>query len=233
MRVTELTLCRVVEAQHRVATLALVDSLAEQQLLEELLEASKPPLPPACDGLHYLLFTPFRYPPLPYGSRFRAADDPGVWYGAEQGATAFAELGYWRCRFIADSEGLQALRSVPHTLFSATARGPARDLRRAPWRDAGDWSHPSDYSACQAQARSARGDGLWLLRYASVRHPAHGGCAAVLTPQAFAHKNGGVQAQQTWFLHATADTATWVRSAGGSENEALEFDYRTPAAQDD
>ncbi len=126
------------------------------------------------------------------------------------------------------SEGLQALRSVPHTLFSATARGPARDLRRAPWRDAGDWSHPSDYSACQAQARSARGDGVWLLRYSSVRHPAHGGCAAVLTPQAFAHKNGGVQAQQT-----TAATATWVRSAGGSENEALEFDYRTPAAQDD
>lgn len=226
VRATELTLWRVVEAQHRVATLALVDNLAEQQLLEDLLEASKPPLPPGCEGLHYLLFTPFRYPPSPYGSRFRAAHDPGVWYGAEAASTAFAELGYWRCRFIADSTGLSTLRNTAHTLFQAQARGPARDLRRAPWREQGDWLNPSDYSACQAQARSARADGVQLLRYASVRHPKHGGCAAVLSPQAFAYPNGGVKEQQTWFLHATADTATWVRSTGGKDDEASEFSYR-------
>ena len=54
-------LWRGVEAQHRVATVRLVDNLAEQELLERLIEDSKPPLPPDCAGLHYLLATPFRY----------------------------------------------------------------------------------------------------------------------------------------------------------------------------
>jgi hypothetical protein len=219
-------LWRVVEAQHRVATLALVDNLAEQHLLEDLLEASKPALPPGCERLHYLLFTPFRYPSAQYGSRFRATTDPGIWYGAEDGPTACAELGYWRCRFVADSAGLKTLRGVAHTLFQAKLRGPARDLRRPPWRNAGDWMNPSDYSACQQQAKAARAEGIQLLRYASVRHPDHGGCAAVLTPLAFV-PGSGVSRQQTWFLHATASTATWVRSAGS--DEALEFHYEPMA----
>ncbi len=68
-------LWRGVEAQHRVATMRLVDSLDDQAMLERLLEASKPALPPAADGLHYLLATPFRYR-SPHGSRFRAGTDP-------------------------------------------------------------------------------------------------------------------------------------------------------------
>src|SRR5436190_6610717 len=48
---------RAVESQHQVATRKLVDSDAEQAILEDVLERYKPPLP---DGsrLHYLLFTP-------------------------------------------------------------------------------------------------------------------------------------------------------------------------------
>ena len=42
----ELTLWRAVEAQHVVATRALVDSLAEQEILESVLEASKPRVRP-------------------------------------------------------------------------------------------------------------------------------------------------------------------------------------------
>ena len=57
-----------------------MDSLAEQELLESLLEQSKPPVPGACAKLDYLLYTPFRYPPSHYGSRFRSYADPGVWY---------------------------------------------------------------------------------------------------------------------------------------------------------
>jgi hypothetical protein len=51
----------VVEAQHQVSTHKLVDSLSEQALLEELIEATKPTVPPECRHLDYLLFTPFRY----------------------------------------------------------------------------------------------------------------------------------------------------------------------------
>src|SRR5947209_7771341 len=80
-------LWRVVEAQHTASTMRLGDSLEEQAALELILEASKPPLPPAVRRLHYLLATPFRYRPH-LGSRFRAAFDAGGWYGAEAVRTA-------------------------------------------------------------------------------------------------------------------------------------------------
>ncbi len=45
-------LWRAVEAQHRVSTLRLVDTLAEQAQLEALLETSKPTLPAAAKPRH-------------------------------------------------------------------------------------------------------------------------------------------------------------------------------------
>ena len=57
-------LLRMVESQEQVATRSLVDDLAEQALLEQMLEQSKPPLPDNASNLDYLLSTPFRYPPL-------------------------------------------------------------------------------------------------------------------------------------------------------------------------
>src|SRR5262245_11246750 len=79
------TCWRLVEAQHHVSTLKLVDSVKERELLEELIEATKPPLPPECRGLHYLLSTPFRYGSVyPAGSRFRRAGlTEGVFYASE------------------------------------------------------------------------------------------------------------------------------------------------------
>ncbi len=51
---------RVVEGQHLLSTRHLVDSAAEHDLLERLLDDTKPPVPrgPEFAGLHYLLFTP-------------------------------------------------------------------------------------------------------------------------------------------------------------------------------
>src|SRR5262245_41559728 len=93
---------RVVEAQHRIATRRLVDSDAEQQLLEELIDSGKPPLPPEPEyqRLHYLLATPFRYPPLRHGSRFGTRFERGIWYGARAPRTAFAESAYYRLLFL-------------------------------------------------------------------------------------------------------------------------------------
>ncbi|TIW70696.1 MAG: RES domain-containing protein, partial [Mesorhizobium sp.] len=44
---------RMVEAQHRVSTLKLVDTLDEQSLLEDLVEDTKPHIPLECRHLHY------------------------------------------------------------------------------------------------------------------------------------------------------------------------------------
>jgi hypothetical protein len=208
----EVTLWRAVEAQHVVATRALVDSLAEQELLESVLEASKPRVPPQCAGFDYLLNTPFRYPPPARGSRFRGYDDPGVWYGAEAVRTSCAEIGYWRWRFVMDSHGLTRLDGVAHTVFQAVARGKSVDLRQEPFaRDEGMWGDPEDYGACHALARAARTAEIQIIRYASVRDPEHGGCGGILDCRAFSG-TGGVRQRQSWFLTVDKQRASWVRS---------------------
>ena len=205
-------LWRGVEAQHRVATMRLVDSLDEQAELERLLEASKPPLPRATAGpraaakpQHYLLSTPFRYR-SPYPSRFRAGGDPGLWYGAKERDTACAEVAYWRWRFLTDSAGLRDGELVTeHTLFQAQVRGVSIDLMRAPWSAAAAvWSHPTDYSACHALAKAARGHGVQWIRYASARR-AGGHCAAVLAPECLSLPEPA--RVETWLCKVTATQA--------------------------
>ncbi len=213
-------LWRAVEAQHIVSTLRLVDSPDELRVLEDILEATKPPLPAAARPLDYLLFTPFRYR-SPYGSRFRSPTDPGVFYGAETARTACAELGYWRWRFLQDSAGLKELGPAPQTLFEVGVKALAVDLERSPFsRDAALWKHPSDYSAAQEFGAVARTAGVALIRYASVRDPLPGRCGAVLTPAAFSAKRP-VSPHQTWFLTVTSDFAAFHR-----DRDVLDFDMR-------
>jgi len=206
-----------------VATRALVDSRAEQEVLEALLEDSKPPVPSPAAGLDYLLYTPFRYPPWRHGSRFRGSLDPGVWYGAEQIRTSCAEVGYWRWRFVTASHGLERLDGVPHTVFQALACGAAIDLRTEPFsRDRESWTDPEDYAPCQALAHSARKAHVAVIRYESVRDPEHGGCAAVLNPRAFA--GAAPRRRQTWFLTVDRRRASWVRGIPRA-GEAYEFTF--------
>jgi hypothetical protein len=72
----------------------VTDTLEEQEILEKIIEQTKPPIPPGCEGLDFLLMTPFRYSAQnPNGSRFRRPNAPdGVFYAAEHSSTAIAEL---------------------------------------------------------------------------------------------------------------------------------------------
>ena len=119
LRPLRLTSRRVVEAQHQVATRKLVDSADEQALLEELIERAKPP--DATGGRqHYLLFTPFRYPPLRHGSRFGGRHERGIWYGSEDRRTALWEVAYYRLLFL---DGTRAeLGTVMTQLTAFTVR---------------------------------------------------------------------------------------------------------------
>jgi hypothetical protein len=203
-------LWRAVEAQHRVATARLADTLQEQSLLEDLLEGSKPALPDP--PRHYLLTTPFRYPPVhPGGSRFRSATDAGVFYGAEERRTACAELGYWRWRFLLDSPKLPRLDPLPQTLFQVRIDCRALDLTELPLsRDAAAWRDPADYGPCQRIARVARGAGADAVRYSSVRDPDAGACGAVFTPRSFA---GEPSNEQSWLLAVTRERVRWRRDS--------------------
>jgi hypothetical protein len=217
----ELVAWRAVEAQHQVSTLALVDSLDEQARLEQLLEDSKPAVPADARELHWLLVTPFRYPPLHHGSRFRAVTDPGVFYGSEEVRTACAELGYWRWRFLLDSPRLISIDPKPQTVFSAAVGVLAIDLRSAAFNsESQTWTNPHDYSGCQAMASVARSAGVGVIRYESVRDPQRGGCIAVLMPGAFA-KRAPLQLQ-SWQLTVTRARVFWHRDSA-LNSEAYEF----------
>jgi hypothetical protein len=200
-------LWRVVEAQHRAATMRLVDTLEEQALLEELIEEAKPPLPPEAAGLHYLLAAPFRYRPYPEGSRFRRAGlTPGVFYASEEVETVMAELAFRRLLFLAESPEMTApARPVEHTAFRVACRtGRALDLTEPPLdRDRATWEHVSDYPPCQALAEAAGEVGIAALRYRSVRDPAGRMNVALLTPAAFAAK--APRGFQTWSVLARRD----------------------------
>lgn len=204
-------LWRGVEAQHVVSTMRLADNAAEQRVLEELLETSKPRLPPGAERHHYLVFTPFRYR-SPVASRFRRAHDPGVWYGAEELRTACTEVAFWKWRFLMDSEALaKGALQTEHTFFKARARGRCVDLTSSPWKAAAPaWAHKSDFRECQALADAARERDLGWIRYAAVR--ARGFCGAVLKPSALALAEPFEQ--QTWACKTTAAGA-WMQRAGG------------------
>jgi len=203
----------MVEAQHVASTMKIVDTPREQDVLEALLDASKPAMPHEAEALDYLLATPFRYPPLPGGSRFRVGIDPGVFYGADTVATAAAELGYWRWKFLDDAVDLERLEPVPHTAFCAQVETQAIDLRQAPFvAEAERWTHPNDYSATQALARVARVGEVGGIVYASVRSPTPAWCLALLTPEGFAQRKP-LNTHQTWWLAVTADGVLWRRDA--------------------
>jgi hypothetical protein len=198
-------LWRGVEAQRRVATMRLVDTLEEQEQLERILDGSKPPLPRGAAALHYLIATPFRYR-SPHASRFRAAADPGLWYGAREKATACAEVAYWRWRFLVDSAGLRGGELITeHSFFQAQVRGVAIDLTRPPWSEAASaWTQRDDYADCQALGRAARERGVQWIRYASVRRPP-GRCAAVFDPHCL--RLPQAERLETWVCKVTATQA--------------------------
>lgn len=200
---------RMVETQYVAATMRLVDSADEQLMLEEMLETSKPPLPPQAKGLHYLLAAPFRYVPQT-GSRFRAVNSPGIWYGADDAYCACAEIAYWRQRFLLDSVGLMKQTLVTDlSMYEASVQGRTLDLLSHPWVLAQTlWMHPSDYAETQKLATLVRDSlsGVTWIRYASVRASDHV-CAAVFDPRSLTMVTAEGR-YETWHCHTTADKVT-------------------------
>ncbi|TWO70153.1 RES domain-containing protein [Caenimonas sedimenti] len=203
----------------------LVDNLAEQQLLEQLIETSKPPLPPEAQGLHYLLGTPFRYA-SPHASRFREPHQPGIWYGAEDPHTVAAELAYWRWKFLVESDGLRDAQVVTeHTFFQARFTGAELDLTLPPWTAVRDLlRHGADYSACHRLARALRErpQPPAALRYESARREGST-CHAVLDPCALSLP--ALHLQQTWTCKTTRDLVMFLH-----DEDALEYAFGRDAA---
>jgi hypothetical protein len=201
----------VVELQSRSSTRALVDSLDEHALLELMLEESKPVAPEGAERLHYLLWTPFRYPPLPHGSRFGTRSEGGLWYGSEGLQTAFAEFSYYQFYFLEGPvEPLGPLRRRLSVFQTQVRTERGVDLTHPPFLAyRPTLSSPSRYTDSQALGAALRADGVQACRFHSARDSAGGTNVVVFTPKAFSRRKPGPL--QTWNCFATRTSVELTR----------------------
>ena len=219
LRALRIEAWRVVEAQHEVSTRKLVSSVAEQELLEEMVERVKPPAVSTAhqpSNLHYLLTTPIRYAPLKHGSRFGTRSERGIWYGAETLRTALADVAHYRMRFINASHaelGLVTSALTAFTVHMRTAAGGV-DLVSPPF-DAfrNDIAHTESYAATQLLGRAMRDAGVELWRWPSARDPDGGVCVGAFTPAVFAATKPKLF--ETWHCAADRSRVEFVRGGFG------------------
>jgi hypothetical protein len=183
------TLKRMVENQEQKVTVALVDNLAEHEILEGLLEDSKPDASfhKGLGRLDYLLRTPWRYPPLKWGSRFGRRFEPSLFYGALSDAALFAEAAYYRLVFLEGMATPFGDRVISQfTVFEANYQtDQGMDLTRAPFtkyekvlRD------KSRYLPCQLLGTELRERGVEAITYLSARAAGDAINVALFSPAA-------------------------------------------------
>ena len=203
---------RIVEAQHQVSTMKLTDSLPEQETLEAIIEETKPAIPKECEGLDFLLMTPFRYSASnPRGSRFRRPNAPkGVFYASEHPNSAMAEIAFYRLLFFAESPQTPWPQNPgEYTAFASELRSSfVLDLTTDPFVGHASLYDLVDYSGSQALADVARQAGVEIIKYLSVRDPNRWPNLAVLLPTTFA-KPEPIE-RQSWRLHLDANGARAV-----------------------
>jgi hypothetical protein len=208
-------LLRIVESQEQIATLSLVDDLAEQALLEELLEQSKPPLPAGADGLHYLLSTPFRYPPLRHGSRFGRRFEPSLLYGARRLPTLAAEGAYYRFVFwtaMAEPPPSGRLRTQ-HSVFRARFHGRrGTRLQQPPCAEhVAILRHPCDYGPTQRLGSALRKAGIDAFEYPSARDREAGLNVALFHPAVLVSRRP--QGLSRWLCETRAEQVAFTPEA--------------------
>lgn len=180
-------LYRLVESQEQIATASLVDSSDEQELLEQMLDTSKPPYRHGTEQLDYLLSTPFRYPPLQHGSRFGKRTEPSIFYGALSQRTALTESAYYRLVFW---HGMVEPPDRPlltlHTLFTAAYSSDLGfQLQNPPWTPfRAILTDPRDYVPTQALGAEMREAGIEAFEYVSARCPNQGLNVGLFSPSA-------------------------------------------------
>lgn len=189
---------RVVEAQHILSARDLVDTIEEHNLLEELIENSKPSIEKNKD---YLIFTPFRYPPLKYGSRFGRTFEPSLWYGSLEAKTAFTEVAYYRLQFFKDSTADLGYVELTMTAFTASIMSKiCIDLTKEPFSDyTSSISDKSSHQVGQLLGSNMREENIEVFTYYSARTHEKTKNVAVFTKNAFhLKKNQYVSNQQNW-----------------------------------
>jgi hypothetical protein len=201
----------MVEAQHISSSRDLVESREEHDLLEQLLENSKPSI---VNNKHYLIFTPFRYPPLKYGSRFGNTYEQSLWYGSINLLTALAEVAFYRLKFFSDTSADLEYIETPMTAFKAyiqTEKGI--DLTASHFKKYQDKiSNKKSYADSQKLGAEMRDANIEAFIFTSARDKMFGKNVAAFTPDVFKMKdNQYITEIQTWRCIANQNVIEFTR----------------------
>ena len=179
---------RMVEAQHISSSRDLVENREEHDLLEKLLENSKPQI---ANNKHYLIFTPFRYPPLEYGSRFGNTFEFSLWYGSINLHTALAEVAFYRLKFFDDTSANLDYIEIPMTAFKANIQTEhGIDLTEHPFSFYQDKiSNKTSYDYSQKLGPEMREAKIEAFIFTSAREKNGGKNVAAFTPEVFKVKD--------------------------------------------
>jgi hypothetical protein len=210
----EILAFRIVESQERIATMTLVDTTDEQMLLEMILDDSKPqPSAESNGSLHYLITTPFRYPPLAHGSRFGLRTRPGLFYASLDTKTTLAECAYYRFVFwqgMAEPPPMQRIMTE-HTTFAITVetdQGIA--LEKEPFiKYKHEISHPARYQSSQALGEAMREAQVEAFTYTSARATQHGTNIGIFMPRAIKSKRP--LRKQLWSCITTTEEVSFIQ----------------------
>jgi hypothetical protein len=217
---------RMVESQYRNSTRGLVNSLREQDILENELEKSKPscPLSNSKGKLHWLLFTPFRYPPLNEGGRFHTRVEQSIFYGSIELETAMAEIAYKRFVFRACSEAFISPSSIEYTAFEANIKtDKGVDLTASPFSQyTSQISDKLSHSKSQILGKEMRGDGVEAFLFFSARHKNSVNCG-VFCVESFAKNNVSDSEMQGWVVYDSADSVEFRRGISMTSKETKIF----------
>ena len=217
---------RLVESQEQIATLGLVNNVYEQGILEDLIESTKSPLPKDTSCLHYLLTTPFRYPPLKYGSRFGTTFEQGIFYGSLNIDTALSETAYYRFVYMLGPETpYEHPISNQYSSFSVKVRSEKSVfLDQPPFSKYEETlTSPSSYNETQQLGSKMRECKIEIFQYTSARDKNKGKNLALFTPQAFQSK---VPAQiTTWLCQTSIEEVGFMAKEGQQRVSYLQKDF--------
>ncbi|MGD9592052.1 MAG: RES family NAD+ phosphorylase, partial [Candidatus Berkiella sp.] len=181
---------RVVEDQSRSTTRKLVDTAAEHDILEEIIEKNKPKVVFYQDeqyfkGLHYLLFTPFRYPPLKHGSRFGTRQERSLLYASVNLTAALSEVAFYKLLFLNASEGEISGNTTTYTAFRLNIVSDKYvDLCAFPFETYTDKiSSKTDYETAQKLGSAMRENKIACFKYRSARDPLGGDNLGIFSPK--------------------------------------------------
>lgn len=217
---------RLVESQEEIATLGLVNNVYEQGVLEDLIESTKSPLPEESNSLHYLLTTPFRYPPLKYGSRFGTTFEQGIFYGSLNISTALSETAYYRFVYMLGSETPYEHPILnQYSSFSVKVRSDKGIfLDQTPFLKYEEaLISPSAYNETQQLGSKMRECGIEIFQYTSARDKNKGKNTALFTPKGFQSK---VPAQiTTWLCQTSIEEVGFIAKEGQQRVSYLQKDF--------